>query len=244
MEQEIKIKTPDKKTIYGILNKTKRKKALGLIVYVHGLPSDINDYTYLASARQFAKKGYDTLRIALYYWKPNARILSDCSLETHATDLRTTLDLYMKKYDRVFLIGHSWGGPTIMETDCTGVKAISLWDPSYNSNKWWPDATYKKSNLHFMKGSFEFIISKAMNDAAIRMDMKYCQSLSKRVTLPLQVLHAKKNGILYKFKESYHTHAHGPTDYHLIAEADHSFLDETALKKAVEYTHQWFKRFS
>jgi hypothetical protein len=94
-----------------------------------------------------------------------------------------------------------------------------------------------------LKDASEYFISMEMHKYALSCDLDACRLLSSQNTKPIQVLHAKKNGMLYKFKESYHTHAKGPTDYHLIKEADHSFLAEEALEKAITLTHQWFKQF-
>ncbi len=243
MEKDISFPAHDGKTIYATYNKTASEKCRGLIIYAHGLPSNRNDYTYLQSARLFTKKGYDTLRISFYDWQKNARNLKDCGFEEHAHDLETTIKKFKSKYKRIYLIGHSWGGPTILQTSMNGIAAVSLWDPSYNVPFWW-DACFRKEGKYiFLTGPCDAILSPRMHAAAQSLDYAKCEALARRFSTPLQVLHAKKNGRLYKFKKSYHTHAAGPTDYHLIAEADHCFLDEIALKKAIQHTHNWFKKF-
>ena len=244
VEKDISFPTGDGKTIYGSFNASQKKTCRGLIIYAHGLPSSRDDHTYLQSARMFAKLGYDCLRISFYDWRPNARCLTDCDISTHAHDLETTIKRYAKKYDKIYLIGHSWGGLTIVNTDRTGIAAISLWDPSYNPPFWWPLCSRKQGKSYFLIGGADVLMSADMYKDAMSFDINACRELSARVTVPLQVLHAKKDGILYKFKESYHSYAKGPTDYHLIARADHQFLDETAMAEAVQYTHQWFSRFA
>ncbi len=243
-ERDVTFLAEDGKTIYGTLNTHAGSKCRGLIIYAHGLPSNRNDYTYLQSARMFAKLGYDTLRISFYDWQKNARNLKDCGFADHVADLEIVISKHKRKYKNIYLIGHSWGGPTIILTDCTHVTAISLWDPSYNVPFWWNQGVRIEGRKVYLTGAIDCLISKTMHREALSLTMERCRDLSETFDKPLQVIGAKKDGMLYKFKESYHTHAQGPTDYHLIVKADHSFLDEDALKETVQYTHNWFKKFS
>lgn len=241
-EKEVKFTAEDGKTIYGALNTHAGPKCRGLIIYAHGLPSTRNDYTYIQSSRLFAKLGYDTLRISFYDWQKNARNLKDCGFADHVADLENIISKHKRKYKNIYLIGHSWGGPTIILTNCTDVTAVSLWDPSYNVLFWWSQCIRQEGRKIYLTGAVDCLISETMHHEALSLTTERCRDLSALFEKPLQVIHAKKS-FLYKFKESYHTHAQGPTDYHLITKADHCFLDEDALKETVQYTHNWFKKF-
>jgi alpha-beta hydrolase superfamily lysophospholipase len=243
-ETPVHFKAHDGKTIYADLVKAVSKRNGALIIYAHGLPSARIDYTYLNSARQFARKGYDCLRMSFYDWRKGARCLTDCTLDTRRRDVETAVKKYRKAYSAIFIIGHSWGGLTTMHSRCEGVSAVSLWDPSYMSATWWPDFVCQRKGLLLGQGSFEFLLAKEMVQQALSLDKPACQKLAQKFSTPLQVLHAGAPGqFLHKLGESFHTHASGPTDYHLIKEADHSFLSEAAQKKAVALTARWFEKF-
>ncbi len=55
MQKEIRIKTTDKKTIFGILD-TPKEKSKGLIIFVHGLTDNFDSHMLPNSAKYFTKK--------------------------------------------------------------------------------------------------------------------------------------------------------------------------------------------
>lgn len=244
MDKDITFKAEDGKTIYCTLSSHTGKKCRGLIIYAHGLPCSRHEYPYVISARKFAKLGYDALRISFYSWEKNARNLKDCGFAEHVADLEAVIKASKRKYKNIYLIGHSWGGPTIMLTGCQHVKAVSLWDPSYNVPFWWDDCVRREGKNLFMTGSADVLLSTRMHNEARSLDMKRCRDLSAAFTCPIQVIHAGKGSFLYKFKETYHTNASGPTDYHLVKKADHMFIDDEPLDEAIRHTHNWFKKFA
>jgi pimeloyl-ACP methyl ester carboxylesterase len=242
IDEGIKLAAPDGKFIYGDLIKASKPNS-SLIIYAHGMTSTRADYIYLNSARLFARKGYDSLRFSFYSWEEGARCLTQCNIQTHRRDLETVIKKFRNKYERIYLIGHSWGGLTIMHGAWPSVAAISLWDPSYAPKQYWPNFIGHIKGIALLQGGTDTVLSPLMLKQALALDFEACRKLSTRFAQPLQVLHAKKNGMLYKFGESYHTSAKGPTDYHLLAEADHSFQAEAAQTKAVEMTDKWFRKF-
>ena len=69
MEKEIKIKTSDKKIIYGILRGSLSKP---VIVQVHGLSGNMNEAMHYNAARYFEKHGFSSFRFNLYDWRKGA----------------------------------------------------------------------------------------------------------------------------------------------------------------------------
>lgn len=55
MQKEVRIKTTDKKTIFGTLD-TPKGKSKGLIIFVHGLTGHHNEHIFFNAAKYFTKK--------------------------------------------------------------------------------------------------------------------------------------------------------------------------------------------
>lgn len=55
MQKEVRIKTTDKKTIFGTLD-TPEGKSKGLIIFVHGLTGHRNEHIFFNAAKYFTKK--------------------------------------------------------------------------------------------------------------------------------------------------------------------------------------------
>ena len=110
MESNITIPTPDDYLIHGIL----RDKGTTLVIFVHGLAGNVHQALFYNASRFFANKGYATFCFDLYSGEEKGRLLSECSIETHAADVTTVLKHFCSKYDKIYLVGHSLGGPSIL----------------------------------------------------------------------------------------------------------------------------------
>ena len=108
------IPTADGHQIYGCTNSLESVSPDRAIILVHGLTGNMNEYHHKTAAHFFIKHKYDVIRFNLYSDMPKSRSLSACTLQTHAADLNTVLEQKAKTYRKIFLAGHSYGGPTIM----------------------------------------------------------------------------------------------------------------------------------
>jgi|GEM_PF-4103555 len=80
-EVEFKIKTLDKKIIYGILNeKTKNNK---LVILSLGFTSYMFDSIYKSSVDSFCNNKFSTFRFNFFDYRLNARRLHHTSMLTH-----------------------------------------------------------------------------------------------------------------------------------------------------------------
>lgn len=104
-----------------------------LIIMVHGLPGDGNELLQFLGARYLYERGFSTLRLSLYPGGGQGRDLIGSSIDTHAEGFDTVVD-YIKKQGakRVFAIGHSYGGLTIIKSQ-SQIDSAVLWDPTHGS---------------------------------------------------------------------------------------------------------------
>jgi predicted alpha/beta-fold hydrolase len=117
MEKQLKIKTPDKHTIYGFLRLHDKRKSKTLVVLVHGLTGSPNEHFHYNGARFLSKHGLASFRFSLYIDAPGGRKLHECGVSTHIKDLNTVLKFFRKKFKKVFVVGHSLGGITVLSAD-------------------------------------------------------------------------------------------------------------------------------
>ena len=144
MEKVIKIKTSDKCVIYGMLNW--KRKTNSLIIFFHGLSAYIDDEPFFNASRYFPNNGFATARISLYSYEKNARKLKTAMIKDHTNDIAAVVNYFKKKFSKIYLIGHSLGGPSILLLNFNEVKVegIVLWDPSNADSKIEETLTVKK----------------------------------------------------------------------------------------------------
>src|SRR3989344_7499805 len=113
MEKQIKIKTKDNHIVYGTLT-TPKKKAGKLVIFVHGLTGHKNEHIFYNAARVFLTKRVATFRFDMYPGEKKARTLLNSAHSTHAKDLDTVIAYFAKTFEKIYVVGHSFGGPTIL----------------------------------------------------------------------------------------------------------------------------------
>jgi len=243
-EHEWILDTPDGFKIYGVLNRSEKQKNDKAILYVHGMPFSAYDYAATRMAHTFPKKGYDVIRPNLYYWDEGARSLVDCTFKIHAADINQVYKFYQKKYKKIFAVGFSYGGPSLMESRINQFDAVSLWDPTYIPAKTVEMNEYKKiRNLHVSMLGTTHVRGQTSIDAANAYDRNYAVSLAKKCKTPLQVIYAGRDAFWIEEGESFHTHAKGQTDERIVSETQHFFHEEGASEKLLRYTKKWFDQF-
>lgn len=243
MEQVTKIKTNDGHIIYGTLT-TAPAASRKLIIFVHGLTGHRNQHIFYNAARFFPRRGLATFRFDLYSENPRGRKLRECTVKTHAEDLNLVVRHFADKFDKLFLVGHSLGGPTILSAGLSRVHGIVLWDPSYSDGKGLTLRTYCEYNkcldAYVIKWDVESLISKEMFREFKRFPRP--GAIMKSVYPPTKIICAGK-GILVKGGREYYRHARSPRGFALIQKATHSFDERGTEDVLFEETLNWFKRF-
>ncbi|MBL8638743.1 MAG: alpha/beta fold hydrolase [Alphaproteobacteria bacterium] len=234
-------------TIYGIANYARGAAGLSnkAIFFVHGLTSHKNEFLHKVAAKRFCALGYDVYRFDLYSHEDDARRLRDCTLELHAMDVRTVLDHYASAYKNVYIVGHSYGGPSTMTAQPENIRAISLWDPSFNLINFMENQALERisEDMYMVNWNIQFLISRRMVEEAQKYDTQSCLALSQSLAdTPIQVIHPR-NGLYINDTVSWHSAGNPNNERMIIEGAGHVFDENDTISDLIRVTDEWFRRF-
>ena len=245
-EEKWTLPMDDGHLIYGVTNYAREDGPSDkCIVIVHDLSGDRDLYRYKRAAQFFPARGYDVVRFNLYSWEEKARRLFYCTLQTHADDVRTVLKEKASDYKKKFLIGHSYGGPSIMVAQPRQATALSLWDPSFDLPRIWDaDFLRQKNGVTYFDWGVWLIVSQEMVSESRLYDEKSCLALSESLNVPIQVISAgAKDQFFIHDKHSYHSAGHPLNERKVVDGADHCFNNGDTCDTLLDYTAEWFERF-
>ncbi len=250
MEDNWQITTQDGFTLHGLLNHavSDEKTPEACIIIIHGLAGNPHEYLHERAARFFVEEGYDVIRPYLYGGE-NGRALVDCTLQTHAQDVKTVLDNIKGKYKKLFLIGHSYGGPSIMIAQPENITAVSLWDPSFNLPALWemsPPQEVLGLNVVRFGGVDHLLGQELIEEGRSRYNEAECLELSKSFSAPIQVIGADESDEAHLYAQcelSWHSGYEGQKECIKIAGADHMFVRGRSCDELLDATLKWFKQF-
>jgi pimeloyl-ACP methyl ester carboxylesterase len=234
MEQQVRIRTPDKHAIYGTLNAAQGKQDR-LIIFVHGLTGHQNEHIFYNAARFFPMHGYATFRFDLYSCDDKGRRFSDASLTTHAADLETVVKHYARRYKRIYAVGHSLGGPTILLAHHDGIDGIVLWDPSAEqTKKFMPQWCQYDPRIgqYMMHWATDIIMSKRMHDEL--ESMQCMPTLAAQAQVPTYVILAGKSVLKRDWKST--------KEKVIIPSASHGFDEEGAEEQLFKHTLAFLRK--
>jgi predicted alpha/beta-fold hydrolase len=175
-------------------SKPRNKK---LIIFVHGLTGHKNEHIFYNTAKFFSQNNFATFRFDLYSGEKKGRLLSKCTIKIHVFDLKTVINYFRKKYSKIYLVGHSLGGPVVLMAGLKNtIESIVLWDPSLNTLEGLSSNILKfnkQLNKYILKWGTEYLLSKEMVKSWKKTDDKLLQYFQ----VPTKIICAGK-GILYK----------------------------------------------
>jgi dienelactone hydrolase len=239
MELEIKIRTSDKHLIYGTLLKS-QKKTNKLVIFCHGFTGNRNEHVFFNGARFFAEKGYNTFRFDFYSDSKGARHFGETKLSIHGADITTVLTYFQNKYESVYLVGHSFGGTSLLFADTSKASALVLWDPSF------VDKEEEKKAFHFDKEingySIDWGMKVVVGKAFVEELFNFPNSvdLIQNIHKPIKFIGAGKAG--FRHSQKYYKYANSPKSYAKIEGADHCFNMATYEQKLFEETLSWISK--
>lgn len=243
MEELIKIKTPDNHSIYGTLNYHQPKPSK-LIIFIHGLTGNQNEHLFFNAAKFFPAKGIATFRFNLYDWRKTQRKFRDCTVALHGKDVTSVVRYFRKKFNKIFLVGHSLGGPSILLSDTSLADGIILWDPAHPQRLRKRDPTVyryeKKIDAYIIHWNVDTIMGKKMYREW--MNFPDCGKLISKVKKPIKIIVAGK-GILVKTGKEYFKKANFPKAFSSIAKATHCFDEEGTEEELFKETWEWVKKY-
>ena len=215
-------------------------------VIVHGYCGTMNEHLHEEATRFFVERGYDVVRFNL---QSQEHKLRDCTLQTHAHYLLSVLKERCRPYKKVYLSGHSYGGPTIMIAQPQNVAAIGLWDPSFNLPELW--------KLMECQGYDDFcVLNFSGNEVIAGLEMakegqnryktEECLALSESIGCPVKVISASDGEEFEVYKidgKSWHSAGHKENCRAVIPNSDHNFTKGNSLELMLQETCDWFEKF-
>ena len=240
MEKDIKLKTSDRKTIYGILHGSLNKP---VIVIVHGLAGNMQEAMHYNAARYFEKHGFSSFRFGLYSWQKGARKLHECTFSTHGKDIDTVI-AYLRKRGakRMFLVGHSFGWPSILHAKNRDFSAVAAWDGSLMpySKKVFAQRNAKPKGRIFDEGYWVLMGDRMANDSHTFNSLASIKKFNKPVSFITNDSETEGNA---KGNKEMYIAARGKKEFVLIKGAGHIFAEEGKQEQLYAATVKWFKRF-
>lgn len=239
MEKNVKIRTADKKTIDGILRGPFKQN---MIVLVHGLCGNMNEAMHYNAARFFEKHGFATFRFNLYSWGKNNRKLHECTLKTHGQDVDTVLQyLKTKGTKTVFIVGHSYGFPSILHSKSKDLSAIVSWDGSCLPHDHFDKLKeVKQPKGRVLDEGFLAIMGEKMVREASKSSSV---ELLKRITVPVKYITVSgKSGNHVVSKKMYKV-TRGKKELKVIRGATHNFTEEGKQEELYMATLDFLKKF-
>ncbi len=237
-EKYINLKMIDGGEISGRLSELENNK---IIIFVHGLTGNSGEVQFYEAKKYFPKRGYDTLSLDLYsFEEKDKRFLWNTSIEQHTKDLENVIRKFSKKYNKIFLVGHSIGGPVIYLSDYINkskkVKSACLWEPTINPKNVENDFIYDKRLKKYF--SFGYFMSKKFVNELMTLKSGKISKFRK----PLKII-LNKNGILVEnWKEAFNFIK---VDYEVykIKDSNHDFSNNNSMNILLRETKKFFDNF-
>ena len=240
MQKTIKIKTKDGFQIYGDMLSAS-KPSNKLVIFCHGFTGNRNEHIFFNGAQYFTKKGFDTLRLGFYSDEKGARHFENTKISQHGQDITTVVNHFSKKYKKIYLVGHSFGGTSLLFTDPSKVSAMVFWDATYidvvGEKKFWP---HKKDRGGY---NIDWGISTIVGKDFVEELLNFpdCGELVKKIHTPVKFIGIGNTNTSPAKK--YFTKANEPKSLAVIKEADHCFNSPKTEQQLFEETYDWVKKY-
>lgn len=241
MEKQLIIKTPDKKNIQGTFSQAK-KKSKRLIIFVHSFTGGQNEHIIFNGAKFFTNKGFDTYRFNLYAGDyKNTRHFKDTKISLHGNDIDTVVKYFRKKYEKIYLIGHSYGGTSLLFTNYIEVDSYVFWDASYIDpvNDGSNDMKFNENlGKYIMDYGIEILVGKPFIDEL--KNFPDCGEMISKINKPVFIITAGAKGN-YNAGLRYFKSANNPKKLISIKSADHNFNNWDDENSLFEETYNCLK---
>jgi hypothetical protein len=240
-EREFKLLTADGKMIDTILRGDPKKP---MVILVHGLGGQMNDVLQYMSARIFEKKGFSSFRFNFCGASSRTRKGSDLSLAMNGRDINTVLACAQKKLGakKIFVAAHSFGFPSLLKSDLTGISAVASWDgsiiPEYLMKNLTPLSELKG---YLFPSAYSFFVGKEIISEAKIVSYEH---LFKDYTIPTLFAVSKKGKSFFdeEAKKMFPL-AEGPKEIVFFENARHGYSEEGAIEALCKKTIEWFNKF-
>jgi dienelactone hydrolase len=230
--------------IKGIL---RGKLTQPVAVIMHGKPGHGNELLPYLGARYLHEQGVASLRLFMYDFEPKTRNLLDCTLQTHADDFDAVVAALRKQdVPKIFGIGHSYGGITILLAKAK-LDAAVLWDPTHGSVY----ARHPEQQEDFPTKTIDGIVVglagygyiDSVRGDAYSKQMGDTTEWAAHKGYPLKVISASE-GIMTDLGARYIDAADEPKELVVIKGASHQFEDsDRVVAELFDETTGWLQKF-
>lgn len=231
-EQELNIEIGDNLEVEGLL---RGELTNTVTIFVHGLTgSSLVEHQFYNGARYLEQHGIPNYRYELYSSRP----LIEATLRTHAADLDAVVRYFRNNgVSTVYVIGHSYGGPTTLLSEDRDFDSVVLWDPSYRPTKKSRKSEPIDHERLILNWNPDVVVGRKMieEEKTIEWD-----ALGKNITVPLKVI-AAGDGVLYQHVKIYADNAAGKSEFVIIDGADHIFCKNDTAEQLFAETLSWLK---
>ncbi|MDY0029948.1 MAG: alpha/beta hydrolase [Pseudobdellovibrionaceae bacterium] len=241
-ESDFDIPAFDGKKIFVRLNKSGNKPSKKAVVIGHGLTGRPEEALHQIARDYFNDRGYDVYRLAYYHDDTGYRRLHETTLDIHAKDLNTVLGHVRGSHEKVFVIGHSHGGLTMVFAN-PQANALCFWDPSYQPGRRWViNAQLSHDGRHYERtGRFKFAVGIDAIEEVKKLTREAAKEMAEKITAPSLVVVAEDSWLgedpNLLFDDL--TCEKGKVR---IKGADHIFSRGKTAHDLVQKTYAWFER--
>lgn len=246
-ETKIDIELSDGKKINGILRGSLTDGS-PVVVMMHGRPGQANELLQYLGARYLREQDISSLRLNMYDFGDKYRSILECALDTHISDFDTVINyLRGQKVKKIFAIGHSYGGITILGSESVLDGAV-LWDPTHGlafqdpefDSPDFPEKTL--GDVVVGTGGCGYIFSLAQKQYDKKLGDNTDWAANKKY--PIKFILAAA-GPLAKYARRYYEVASEPKEVMDIKDAHHQFEDsDQVVERLFQETTEWIKKFS
>lgn len=239
MEKDIVIRTKDKYKLFGtVQDPTGNSK--GLVILVHGFTGHKDEHIFYNSSKFFVDKGYSVFRFNLYAHNKGARNFENTSISIHGEDISKVVNFFTKDYKEIFVIGHSFGGTSLLFTEEKNISGFIFWDASYiEVEKERKDFTYiKELDIYSLDFGMRILVGKRYVEELL--SFPDCGELVAKITKPIYFIGASKGG--NKMVNKYFKKSKSKTKKtDIINGADHCFNKHEHEADLIKKTFEWIK---
>ncbi len=239
MQKTIKIKTKDGFQIYGDLLSAP-KPSNKLVIFCHGFTGNRNEHIFFNGSQYFTKKGFDTFRFSFYSDEKGARHFENTKISQHGQDITTVVNHFSKKYKKIYLVGHSFGGTSLLFADSSKVSAMVFWDASYMDSVNKIELTYNKAKaVHTVDWGMTVMVGKIFAEELLHFPD--CGELIKKIHAPVKFIGIGNSNTSPSKK--YFIKANEPKSLAVVKDAVHNFNSPDTEQKLFEETYAWVRKY-
>jgi len=226
------------------------------IVFCHGFAGDKNGYKNknIRVARKLCANGFAVLRFDLRGCGASDGSFVDTTISSEADDLRAAIGFVQQLgYERIGIIGGSFGGFVSILANDSRVKSMVLWAPVLTLKEAFIKSgkvTQQMMNEALTKG---YTVYKRSAGGEVELSKEFIKELTtveifdtiKKINYPLMIIHGNKDDVVdYRYSEKYIRYAAGQKQLRIIPGADHSFSGMPEYEQQLtEATAEWFNKW-